>query len=199
MSTLFVVTQAQTEANKAMADSFAEVGKATAKSADETRKLGDAYKNKMGDVALGALEDFGSGAAKAFGIARAGGESFSTAIGSLMKSIVADMASQFGRLFVLKGAALAIEAPAIGIPMIAAGLALQAFGGAVGFSKGKTSPPSTTTAAATPSFQPREQEREEPRETTLVINIAGETIGPVIWRAMDEGLRLGHVTQMQGA
>ena len=81
--------------------------------------------------------------------------------------------------------------------MIAAGLALQAFGGAIGAAgssggKGASAAPAAADLAA---FQPREQAKEEPRETTLVINIAGETVGPAIWRAMDEGVRLGHVAQ----
>jgi hypothetical protein len=163
--------------------------------------FGETTRAQMGGMALDALNDFGSGAAKAFGVAAAGGESFSTAIGKVMKNILGQMANQFGQFFVLKGAAITADptlgGPAFGIPLIAAGLALQAFGGFLGHQKTGSSGASASTGAAggLEQFQPRELQEEKPEETTIVIQIAGETIGPAIWDQMNEGMRLGHVAQ----
>jgi len=158
-------------------------------------------KEAAGAMGIAMLQDFGGKTAQAFGAAAAGAGGFNKAMADLLKNTLASAAQQFGQFFVLKGTAISLDpllgGPAVGLPIIGAGLALQAFGGAIGAMGGgggakAAGAPAAVTAAA---FQPREQKREEAKETTLVINIAGETIGPAIWRAMDEGVRLGHVAQ----
>ena len=190
----------------ALQEEFAALEQQTRDSEQAVDDFSDTIKTKIGGVALKGLEDFGNGAAQAFGIAMAGGKSFGAAIGDLMKQTVGQMAVQLGQYFVLKGAAITVDpllgGPALGVPIIAAGLTLQAFGASIGFQKGGGPGSSAASAApsvsAAPAFQPREQEQEKPEETTIVINIAGETIGPAIWDAMNEGVRLGHVAQLRG-
>ena len=145
--------------------------------------------NTAKDTGKALLVDFGGNAARAFGAALASGQSMGTALGDVFRNTVAQAASEFGRLFVLKGAALALEAPQVGIPMIAAGLALQALGGGLsagGRAAGSTATPSA--AALSPAFRPRGGD-EDPRETIVNVTIAGDQIRDPIIDVVREGIR----------
>ena len=145
--------------------------------------------NTAKDTGKALLVDFGGNAARAFGAALASGQSMGTALGDVFRNTVAQAATEFGRLFVLKGAALALEAPQVGLPMIAAGLALQALGGALsagGRAAGSTATPSA--AALSPAFRPRGGD-EDPRETIVNVTIAGDQIRDPIIDVVREGIR----------
>jgi hypothetical protein len=192
-----------------MADAFNFAQDGLGQLRDSATETADVYSQFFNDMDQGAIDmgvslmtNFAGSAATAFGAAAASTGNFGKAMADLLKNTLASAAQQFGQFFVLKGTAIALDpllgGPAVGLPIVAQGLALQAFGGAIGAmgggggGRGAPAAPAAVTAAA---FQPREQKKEEAKETTLVINIAGETIGPAIWRAMDEGVRLGHVAQ----
>ena len=183
-------------------DSFGLIREEVMTTADVFSKFFADMDQGMIDMGISMTQNFAGSAAQAFGAAAASSASFGAAMKDLIKSTLAQAAIQFGQFFVLKGTAIALDpllgGPAVGLPIVAQGLALQAFGGAIGAmggGGGKGGKGAAPAAANMAAFQPREQAKEEPKETTLVINIAGETVGPAIWRAMDEGVRLGHVTQ----
>jgi len=191
-----------------MADAFNFAQDGLSQLRNSATETADVYSQFFDDMDQGAIDmgislmtNFAGSAATAFGAAAASTGNFGKAMADLLRNTLASAAQQFGQFFVLKGTAISLDpllgGPAVGVPIIGAGLALQAFGGAIGAmgagggAKAAGAPAAVTAAA----FQPREQKKEEAKETTLVINIAGETIGPAIWRAMDEGVRLGHVAQ----
>jgi hypothetical protein len=179
---------------QAMADGLGNMRTAMDDVIDGVEKMGIAF-----------VSDFAGGAAQAFGAALTNMSSLGAAMADFVRQSLADAANQFGQFFILKGVAISLDpllgGPAVGGPLIAAGLGLKVFGGALGAMGGGGGAsagggnPAIPAAAAAAAFMPRQQEKEETRETTLVINIAGETVGPAIWRAMDEGVRLGHVAQ----
>jgi len=148
------------------------------------------------EAGLSALNDFGSNVAQAFGTAIASGESMSSALSEVFRQTVADAAVQFGELFVLKGAVLTLENPALGLAMIAGGLALQTFGAAIGAggagASGSTSAP-TPGAALSPAFAPRGGDDDDERTTIINVSIAGDQIRDPIVDIVNEGIRTRRV------
>jgi hypothetical protein len=117
-------------------DQLATKGEKAAEALDPVAKSLVELKKGAKDLAGQQLAQGPAQLATAWAAAAASGADASSALADASQQLVATMASQWGQLFLAKGAALIFENPAAGIAYIAAGTALSALGGALGADSG---------------------------------------------------------------
>lgn len=159
------------------------------------------FKKISKSVANAAVQGFGRGvgsAFDAFGRAIVTGQDALAAFGNALLSTFGQALSQLGQGFILQGIAQSIAGFGSGAPLIAAGIALTVFGGALSGLGGGGAPSLSGGGVGNAAFTPtdpvtdntlidQQEEREGP-STQVSVNIQGDVLD-----SEDTGLRLVQV------